>query len=193
MLLAGWRKRWFQLCCGGIGDPCYMYVYCARHIFVQYNIINFQQWWCCPQCYIMSINWHTCAYSHTCMCTHTTYMISHKHTGSSTKTSEKASPKSDSFEEYKVQEYFEYNPDSYYDLENTLVKYRLEQPIPGIKYWVFVSSFKLLYGVYSNQHTIVFGCTYGAVIIVIGYFIYSTLHVFCWCGILWRVNWLFRL
>lgn len=80
---------------------------------------------------------HTRIPSHVHVYTHTTYktlMISHKHTGSSSKTSEKASPKSDNFEEYKVQEYFEYNPDSYYDLENTLVKYRLEQPIPGIKY-----------------------------------------------------------
>lgn len=156
MLLTGWQKRWFKLCYGEIGDPCYMYVYCVRHMFVQYLISNsvgiVLNNALCPCT-------HTHAYSHMCMCTHTAYktsMISHKHTGSSTKTSEKASPKSDNFEEYKVQEYFEYNPNSYYDLEDTLVKYRLEQPIPGIKYWVFVSSFRLLHGVYSNQHTIPF-------------------------------------
>lgn len=51
-------------------------------------------------------------------------------TGSSTKT-----PSKTSGDEYKVQEYFGYNPDSYYDFENLLVKYRLEQPVPGVKYW----------------------------------------------------------
>lgn len=74
----------------------------------------------------------------TCMCVYTqrykARMISPNPTGSSTKTSEKASPKSADVEGYKVQEYFDYNPTSFYDLEDTLAKYRLEQPIPGIKY-----------------------------------------------------------
>ncbi|CAI8032148.1 hypothetical protein GBAR_LOCUS18200 [Geodia barretti] len=49
--------------------------------------------------------------------------------GSLSKTSSKISGS-----EYKVQEYFGYNPDSYYDFENALVKYRLKQPVPGVKY-----------------------------------------------------------
>ena len=35
---------------------------------------------------------------------------------------------------YQVEEYFNYNPHSYYDLEMTMRKYRLKQPKPGKEY-----------------------------------------------------------
>ena len=35
---------------------------------------------------------------------------------------------------YKVQEYFNYNPHSYYDIEMEMAGFRLEQPVPGVKY-----------------------------------------------------------
>ena len=35
---------------------------------------------------------------------------------------------------YKVQEYFQYNEASYYDIDKDMLKYRLEQPRPGEKY-----------------------------------------------------------
>lgn len=35
---------------------------------------------------------------------------------------------------YKVQEYFQYNPHSYYDIEEQMVSHRIEQPEPGKKY-----------------------------------------------------------
>ena len=35
---------------------------------------------------------------------------------------------------YKVPEYYQYNEDSYYDIEMDMLKYRLEQPHPGGKY-----------------------------------------------------------
>lgn len=35
---------------------------------------------------------------------------------------------------YKVPEYYQYNEDSYYDIDMDMLKYRLEQPHPGGKY-----------------------------------------------------------
>ena len=35
---------------------------------------------------------------------------------------------------YKVQEYFHYNPHSFYDIDMEMIKFRLEQPVPGTKY-----------------------------------------------------------
>ena len=34
---------------------------------------------------------------------------------------------------YKVPEYFQYNENSYYDIDMDMLKYRLEQPRPGEK------------------------------------------------------------
>ena len=36
--------------------------------------------------------------------------------------------------EYKTEEYFNYNPLSYYDIDLAMLKYRQEQPKPGNKY-----------------------------------------------------------
>ena len=35
---------------------------------------------------------------------------------------------------YKVPEYYQYNENSYYDIDMNMLKYRLEQPHPGRKY-----------------------------------------------------------
>ena len=69
--------------------------------------------------------------------TTTTHSLVHMHTSTNTgsSTTAKSSQKfSGDPDEYNVKEYFEYNSGSYYNIENDLVKYRMEQPIPGIKY-----------------------------------------------------------
>ena len=35
--------------------------------------------------------------------------------------------------QYKVPEYYQYDKNSYYDLDKDMVKYRIEQPKPGEK------------------------------------------------------------
>ena len=35
---------------------------------------------------------------------------------------------------YKVPEYYQYNENSYYDIDREMMKHRLEQPHPGGKY-----------------------------------------------------------
>ena len=71
---------------------------------------------------------HNNNYVISCPLKHThTYVLTHAADSSAT------SPQKTS-DEYKVEEYFEYTPSSYYEIENNLTKYRLEQPVPGIKY-----------------------------------------------------------
>ena len=52
----------------------------------------------------------------------------------STTTSSSGSDKGGDQSVYKVPEYYQYNENSYYDIDMNMLKYRLEQPHPGRKY-----------------------------------------------------------
>ena len=49
-------------------------------------------------------------------------------------TTTSSSDKEDDHRVYKVPEYYQYNEHSYYDIDEDMLKYRLEQPHPGGKY-----------------------------------------------------------
>jgi hypothetical protein len=53
---------------------------------------------------------------------------------SSSSTSSSGSGKGGDQSVYKVPEYYQYDENSYYDIDMDMLKYRLEQPHPGAKY-----------------------------------------------------------